>query len=394
MVGWMDDEALHRTLTTGRATYWSRSRQQYWVKGETSGHVQLVKSVALDCDGDVAPGQGRPGRRGLPHRRSDLLRPRSVAGRHRGRGADGVVDVMSASIGRRDLGDLARTHRLVPITRTLFADAETPVGVYRKLAADRPGTFLLESAEPGRSFSRWSFVGVNAVATLSTRAARRSGPARSRTECRRTAIRWRCWARRGARCAGRGYRDCRRSPAVSSATSATTWCAGSRRCRQKADDDLGLPELTMLLVTDLAAVDHHECTVVLIANAVVHTGMTADELDAAYDDATAPPGSHAGRTRHSGATDGGHDRPARPEGGGIPYPARGVPTGGRAGARGRAGRRGVPDPGRPAVPGRHRRPIRSTSIGCCARSTRRRTCTSCGCPTSTSSAPARRRWSR
>ena len=53
MVGWMDDEALHRTLTTGRATYWSRSRQEYWVKGETSGNVQLVKSVALDCDGDA-----------------------------------------------------------------------------------------------------------------------------------------------------------------------------------------------------------------------------------------------------------------------------------------------------------------------------------------------------
>jgi len=52
MVGWMDDEALHRTLTTGRATYWSRSRQEYWVKGDTSGHVQHVKSVALDCDGD------------------------------------------------------------------------------------------------------------------------------------------------------------------------------------------------------------------------------------------------------------------------------------------------------------------------------------------------------
>src|SRR4051795_3405733 len=53
MVGWMDDEALHRTLTTGRATYWSRSRQQYWVKGETSGNVQRVVSVALDCDGDA-----------------------------------------------------------------------------------------------------------------------------------------------------------------------------------------------------------------------------------------------------------------------------------------------------------------------------------------------------
>ncbi len=53
MLGWMDDEALHRTLTTGRCTYWSRSRQEYWVKGDTSGHVQWVKSVALDCDADT-----------------------------------------------------------------------------------------------------------------------------------------------------------------------------------------------------------------------------------------------------------------------------------------------------------------------------------------------------
>jgi phosphoribosyl-AMP cyclohydrolase len=53
MVGWMDDEALHRTLTTGRATYWSRSRQEYWVKGETSGHRQWVHAVALDCDADT-----------------------------------------------------------------------------------------------------------------------------------------------------------------------------------------------------------------------------------------------------------------------------------------------------------------------------------------------------
>ena len=53
MLGWMDDEALARTLTTGRATYWSRSRQEYWVKGDTSGHVQWVKEVRLDCDGDT-----------------------------------------------------------------------------------------------------------------------------------------------------------------------------------------------------------------------------------------------------------------------------------------------------------------------------------------------------
>lgn len=53
MVGWMDDEALDRTLRTGLATYWSRSRQAYWVKGETSGHFQHVRSVRLDCDGDT-----------------------------------------------------------------------------------------------------------------------------------------------------------------------------------------------------------------------------------------------------------------------------------------------------------------------------------------------------
>jgi phosphoribosyl-AMP cyclohydrolase len=53
MLGWMDDEALNRTMTTGRVTFYSRSRQEYWRKGDTSGHVQWVKSVALDCDGDA-----------------------------------------------------------------------------------------------------------------------------------------------------------------------------------------------------------------------------------------------------------------------------------------------------------------------------------------------------
>ncbi|RZU31408.1 phosphoribosyl-AMP cyclohydrolase [Blastococcus saxobsidens] len=53
MVAWMDDEALRRTLTTGRATYWSRSRGEYWVKGETSGNRQWVREVRVDCDGDA-----------------------------------------------------------------------------------------------------------------------------------------------------------------------------------------------------------------------------------------------------------------------------------------------------------------------------------------------------
>ena len=53
MLGWMDDEALRRTLTSGRVTFWSRSRGEYWRKGDTSGHTQHVRSVALDCDGDA-----------------------------------------------------------------------------------------------------------------------------------------------------------------------------------------------------------------------------------------------------------------------------------------------------------------------------------------------------
>ena len=53
MVGYMDDEALRRTLSEGRVTFWSRSRQEYWRKGDTSGHAQYVKAVSLDCDGDA-----------------------------------------------------------------------------------------------------------------------------------------------------------------------------------------------------------------------------------------------------------------------------------------------------------------------------------------------------
>ncbi|MCZ6644575.1 MAG: phosphoribosyl-AMP cyclohydrolase [Gammaproteobacteria bacterium] len=53
MVGWMDRTAIERTLSEGYACYWSRSRQTYWQKGETSGHLQALKELRLDCDGDA-----------------------------------------------------------------------------------------------------------------------------------------------------------------------------------------------------------------------------------------------------------------------------------------------------------------------------------------------------
>lgn len=53
MLGWMNAEAVRRTLTEGRVTFWSRSRQELWRKGDTSGHAQYVRSVAHDCDRDA-----------------------------------------------------------------------------------------------------------------------------------------------------------------------------------------------------------------------------------------------------------------------------------------------------------------------------------------------------
>ena len=53
MLAWVDAEALRRSLTTGRAVYWSRSRQEYWRKGDTSGNIQIVREARLDCDGDA-----------------------------------------------------------------------------------------------------------------------------------------------------------------------------------------------------------------------------------------------------------------------------------------------------------------------------------------------------
>ena len=52
MMAWMNVEAVARTLETGRVTYWSRSRQAFWVKGETSGHVQELVELRVDCDAD------------------------------------------------------------------------------------------------------------------------------------------------------------------------------------------------------------------------------------------------------------------------------------------------------------------------------------------------------
>ncbi|MGI8882448.1 MAG: anthranilate synthase component I [Jatrophihabitans sp.] len=191
------------------------------------------------------------------------------------------------SITVEELAVLAADHRLVPLSRVLFADAETPVGVYRKLAAGRPGTFLLESAEPGRSFSRWSFVGVNAIATLTADGAR---------------ARWIGTPPPGLdidpsadplAALGAAWRLLK-SPRVAGLPSLTGGFVGYlgydvarwiETLPDNAVDELGLPELAMLLVTDVAAVDHHECTVTLIANALVWPEQTPEQIADAHADA-------------------------------------------------------------------------------------------------------------
>jgi len=188
-------------------------------------------------------------------------------------------------VNRDDLDRLKSTHRLVPITRRLFADAETPVGVYRKLAAGRPGTFLLESAEPGAAFSRWSFVGVHAVAALSVADGEAvwTGDVPADLPMSGNPL----------DVLGQAWRAIK-APRLDGLPPLTGGFVGYlaydfvrhiERLPEKSVDELGLPELTMLLVTDLAAVDHHECTVVLIANALLHPSMDSADLDAAYADA-------------------------------------------------------------------------------------------------------------
>ncbi|HEX3825017.1 MAG TPA: anthranilate synthase component I [Mycobacteriales bacterium] len=176
--------------------------------------------------------------------------------------------------------------RVVPVVRRLLADAETPISAYRKLAAGRAGTFLLESAEHGGVWSRYSFIGVRSAATLSERdghavwtgigpddhpddplEALRDAAGRLQTP-RRAGLP----PLTGGLVGYLGYDAVRRM----------------ERLPSVADDDLAMPELQFLLATDLAVLDHRDGSIVLIANVI--RGLTPDaetDPDAAYDEAVA-----------------------------------------------------------------------------------------------------------
>ena len=193
---------------------------------------------------------------------------------------------MHATTTRDEFRALATEHRVVPVTRKVLADSETPLSAYRKLAASRPGTFLLESAENGRSWSRWSFIGAGAPSALTVR----DGQAV-----------WLGATPAGAPVGGDPLEALRATmellstgplagmPPLSAGMVgffAYDFVRRLERLPELAVDDLHLPDMLLLLATDIAAVDHHEGTITLIANAVNWNGSD-ERIDEAYDDAVA-----------------------------------------------------------------------------------------------------------
>jgi anthranilate synthase component 1 len=164
---------------------------------------------------------------------------------------------------------------LVPVVRRLLADGETAVGVYRKLAGNRPGTFLLESAEQGKQWSRWSFVGVRCAAVLTERDGRTLWLGEGAPDLPEDPLEAvRVLARRL-----RSPRDADLPPLTGGLVGYLGYDVVRRleRLPSTAPDDLGMPELAMMLATDLAVLDHSDGTVLLIAN-VLQGGSYADAV--------------------------------------------------------------------------------------------------------------------
>nr|WP_269326666.1 anthranilate synthase component I [Kineosporia mesophila] len=181
---------------------------------------------------------------------------------------------------------LAADRRVIPVVRRFLADGETPIGVYRKLAGDRSGTFLLESAEHGGVWSRYSIVGAASRATLTSRdgVAHWIGdpPAGVPTGGDPlVALRDTVEALRAPRLPGL-------PPLTGGMVGYVGWEAVRRweKLPNAPKDELEVPELAMSLATDLAVLDHTDGTLMLIANAVNYDG-TDERVDEAHADAVA-----------------------------------------------------------------------------------------------------------
>jgi anthranilate synthase component 1 len=178
--------------------------------------------------------------------------------------------------------EYAKSFNVIPVTRKLLADDETPIGVYRKLAKSRANTFLLESAEHGGVWSRYSFIGVQSEATLTEKDG---------------LVSWRGTMPAGAPTGVDPLNALRmaaahlRSPQIPGMPTLTGGLVGymgydSVRRLEKlptiAKDDLNIPELQFMLTSDLAVMDHAEGTITLIAN-VINWDGSDERVDEVYE---------------------------------------------------------------------------------------------------------------
>lgn len=182
--------------------------------------------------------------------------------------------------------ELAVNRRVIPVTRRVLADAETPVGLYRKLANDEVGTFLLESAEHDGKWSRYSIIGARAAAILTAHDGETrwlgtppvgvptSGPVTATIKQTLAAL------------------HTPRLPNLPPLTGGLVGVLSYDLVRQWQDlpteniDELGLPDTCLGLATDLVVLDHVDSTALLIANAINHND-TDQGVDEAWHDAVA-----------------------------------------------------------------------------------------------------------
>ena len=178
--------------------------------------------------------------------------------------------------------EYAKNYNVIPVTRKLLADGETPIGVYRKLAKLKPNTFLLESAEHGGVWSRYSFIGVASEATLTEKDGK---------------VYWRGTVPAGApvdvdpltalRMAAAHLRS-PKMPGMPTLTGGLVGYMGYDSVRRLeklpniAKNDLNIPELEFMLTSDLAVMDHAEGTITLIAN-VINWDGSDDRVDEVYE---------------------------------------------------------------------------------------------------------------
>src|SRR5690606_15291216 len=220
----------------------------------------------------AAPG-GAGGRR-MPHRRAFVLRHGRHASHGRVRcGGAAMTGPVAVGLGETwprldEFVALGATHRIVPVVRRVLADTVTPVGVYRMLAAGRPGTFILESAQPDGTRSRFSFVGVRSRATLTIDGdgAAWHGDVPVGLESGRPPETIRAALAELASEAIEGL-----PPLTGGLVGALGWDIirqWERTLPANAPRELDVPDGVLLLATDIAAIDHVDGSVWLIANAV------------------------------------------------------------------------------------------------------------------------------